>query len=200
MAAALLVAFLVLAVVDWIAVGVEARALEYVAKPGALLALLLYVAASGGASAWLVAALACSLLGDILLMLPADRFASGLATFLVAHLAYIGAFRASAGSRLAWLAAVVVVSLPLARRIVGAIPRAPLRAAVVTYMLVLASMVASALASGRPAAALGAILFLASDSLIAWSRFVAPLPWAQPAIMITYHLGQLGLVRGLVAT
>lgn len=200
MATAFLVAFLVLAVVDWIAVGTRVRGLEYIAKPGALLALLLHAAASGGASGWLVAALGCSLLGDVLLMLPADRFAAGLGAFLVAHLAYIGAFRAPAGARLAWLVVVVVVSVPLGRRIVGSIARPALRGAVVAYMVVIAAMVASALASGPPAAVLGALLFLASDSVIAWNRFVAPLRWAAPVIMVTYHLGQLGLVRGLLAT
>jgi hypothetical protein len=44
----------------------------------------------------------------------------------------------------------------------------------------------------------GASLFFASDSLIAWNRFVRPRAWAPVAIMVTYHLGQAGLVTSLV--
>jgi uncharacterized membrane protein YhhN len=199
MARAALLAFLALAAVDWVAVVVRARRVEWAAKPAALAALIVHAAAGGQASGWLLAALVLSLAGDVLLMLPANLFAPGLGAFLLAHLAYVGAFTAPTGSRLAWLAAVLLVTAPLALRIVGAVPRPALRAAVGVYVLTIATMVGSALASGRPVAALGAALFLASDSLIAWNRFVRPLAWAPAAIMVTYHLGQLGLVRGLLA-
>ena len=39
----------------------------------------------------------------------------------------------------------------------------------------------------------GAILFAASDSLIAIRRFVEPLPWADPPIMLLYWAGQCGI-------
>jgi uncharacterized membrane protein YhhN len=67
------------------------------------------------------------------------------------------------------------------------------RGAVLAYMLTIGLMVGSALASGSAAATAGALLFFGSDFMIAWNRFVRPMPWAQPAIMVTYHLGQLGL-------
>jgi hypothetical protein len=38
---------------------------------------------------------------------------------------------------------------------------------------------------------------MASDSLIAWNRFVKPLSWAPVVIMVTYHMGQTGLVLSL---
>ena len=46
---------------------------------------------AGGDAArpWFVAALALSLVGDVLLMLPRERFVGGLVAFLLAHLAYI---------------------------------------------------------------------------------------------------------------
>jgi uncharacterized membrane protein YhhN len=47
-----------------------------------------------------------SLLGDIFLMLPDDHFLMGLVSFLLAHLAYIGAFGLGAG----W--AVYALALP----------------------------------------------------------------------------------------
>jgi uncharacterized membrane protein YhhN len=66
------------------------------------------------------------------------------------------------------------------------------------YMLVISAMVASALATGNAAAIAGALTFEASDALIAWNRFVRPLRWAPVTIMITYHVGQAGLVLSLV--
>jgi uncharacterized membrane protein YhhN len=65
------------------------------------------------------------------------------------------------------------------------------------YIGVLAVMVAAALATGEPLAAFGAVFFMASDSLIAWNRFVTPMPWAPVTIMVTYHVAQTLLVLSL---
>jgi uncharacterized membrane protein YhhN len=65
-------------------------------------------------------------------------------------------------------------------------------------MTVISAMLATALATGNVIAAVGATLFVASDSMIAWDRFVRRLRWAPVAIMVTYHLGQAGLVASLL--
>jgi uncharacterized membrane protein YhhN len=64
-------------------------------------------------------------------------------------------------------------------------------------MAAISAMVASAVATGDLRAVAGAALFYASDTLIALDRFEQPRPWAGLAIMVTYHLGQLGLVLSL---
>jgi len=196
MEAVALLAFGIFAVLDWLAVSRRLRSLEYVAKPATLLALLVY-AGSGHPSPWLVAALAFSLLGDVFLMLPADLFLAGLGAFLVAHLAYIGAFVGPVAPRLVWLAVVIGVLAPVAARILHAVPDRALRAPVAVYSLAISLMVASAVASASTVAIAGAMLFLVSDMLIAWNRFVQPRPWAPLAIIVTYHLGQLGLATAL---
>jgi uncharacterized membrane protein YhhN len=66
-------------------------------------------------------------------------------------------------------------------------------------MVVISVMVASALASGIAVAAIGAISFAASDSLIAWDRFVRPLAWSGVVIMVTYHVAQALLTLSLLA-
>jgi uncharacterized membrane protein YhhN len=173
---------------------------------------------------WFVVALLASLKGDVLLMLgdhhapPADDdlaaeldspvargpdfFVFGLAAFLVGHLCYIGGFWARGPSVAVFAAvmAVVVVALtPLARRILRALGSEPtLRPPVALYIAVIGVMLASAVASANPWAAGGAALFVGSDALIAWDRFVAPRPWAGVVIMVTYHLGQAGLVASLL--
>ncbi len=73
---------------------------------------------------WFVAALAFSLVGDVLLMLPQDLFVPGLAAFLVGHCCYVVGF-ATHGPH-AWalviaIAVVVAAVIPLGRRILGAL-------------------------------------------------------------------------------
>ena len=187
------------AVVDWIAVAREQRPLEYVAKPAALGFLLLYAARGPAASWYLVAALTLSLLGDVYLMLPGDLFVAGLAAFLLAHVAYIADFQVTSLARALWFVVVALAATPLALRILHAIAAPGLRVAVGLYMAVIALMVGSAIASWESTALVGALLFLASDAMIAINRFVTPFPWARLAIIVTYHLGQLGLVIALRA-
>ncbi len=45
-------------------------------------------------------------------------------------------------------------------------------------------------------AAAGGLLFLTSDSILAYNRFVKPQPQGQLKTHITYHLGQVGLIAG----
>lgn len=203
-----LVVAAVLAVGDWTARARRSPRLEYVCKPGALGALLAGAAllhpAPGLADrrGWFVAALALSLLGDVLLMLPSDRFVAGLAAFLLAHLCYVAGFLTRAPSAAGFVVAAVVVAVlvaPVAVRIVAGLgPRSSLRVPVLAYMVVISVMAAAALSSGRPLAGAGAVLFAASDAMIAWNRFVRPFPAASVAIMVSYHLGQAALVLSLL--
>lgn len=143
--------------------------------------------------------LALSLVGDVFLMLPGDRFLPGLLSFLLAHLAYLGAFTSglpsapTAGPFVAYGtvgAAIFAMLWPgLSRR---------LRAPVAVYVLVIATMAAVALARwlelGGPlplAAAVGAGLFLLSDALLALDRFRWSFPGARAAVLGTYWAAQL---------
>lgn len=197
MATLCLLAAIAFALLDWLAVAQEHRLLEYAAKPAALAFLLLF-AALGPAASWpLIAALVFSLLGDVYLMLPDALFPAGVVAFLLAHLAYVAAFDATPLARGIWFVIVAGVSVPLALRILRAIVEPPLRAGIGLYMAVISLMVASAIGSGSFTAALGALLFFASDAMIAISRFVTPFSGARLAVITTYHLGQLFLVLAL---
>lgn len=195
------------AVVDWVAVATRTKPVEYVAKP-ATLALLVAVAVvldphHADRRAWFVAALVLSLAGDVFLMLPRDLFVAGLASFLLGHVAYTVGLDLHAGSWVALVVATVVVAavgLVLASRIIAAMTRGDHRdlvVPVVAYMVVISAMVVSALAAGPWLAGAGAVLFFASDTLIAWERFVLPRAWMPVAIIVAYHLGQAGLVVSL---
>ena len=197
MAALCLIAAIACAVADWIAVAQGSRLLEYVTKPAALGFLLLYAALGADASWYLIAALALSLLGDVYLMLPDELFPAGLAMFLLAHLAYVADFDATPLARTVWFVIVAGASVPLALRVMRGIKEPPLRFGVGVYMSAISLMVASAIASGDLLATAGALLFFASDSMIALNRFVTPFASARLAVIVTYHLGQLLLVIAL---
>lgn len=197
-----------LAAGNWLAVATDRKHVEYVCKPGALAALvgvaLTLDPTHGDVRAWFVAALVLSLAGDVFLMLPSDRFVAGLTSFLLAHVAYVVGLTRHGGSASALLLAAIPVAI-----VTGALGARFLRAAraaghgemvgpVVAYMAVIAAMVTCALASGIVLAAVGAVLFMTSDALIAETRFVGPRRWAPLVIMVTYHLGQAGLTLSLV--
>jgi uncharacterized membrane protein YhhN len=195
-----LLAFFVVAAVNWTAVAddrKEDRTVEWVAKPAALVLLVLYAATGADPSFWLMAALGFGLLGDVYLMLPGNLFVAGLLAFLIGHLCYIVDFEAGFWSRLLCFAVVVGATWPVSSRIVGSIKEASLRPGVIGYIAVISFMLASALASGSVLASLGALLFFASDGVLAWNRFVQPIPRAHLYVMVTYHLGQLGLATAL---
>jgi uncharacterized membrane protein YhhN len=198
------VVFAVAALVDWFAVGLDERRVEWVAKPVATLALVV-VAASldgpfGARQVWFAVALALSLAGDVFLMLPKDRFVPGLASFLLGHVTYVVGFwvegDASAVGALAGAVGVGIVLAAVAPRIVTRVG-GELRAPVVVYMGVIAAMFVSAAANGPTLAIVGAGAFVVSDSVLAWNKFVRPLAWAPVGIMVTYHVAQAALALSL---
>ena len=203
----LLVLALAAAFFDWVAVHHEQKGLEYLCKP---LTLVLLIGAAlaldpvdDAVRAWFVAALVLSLAGDVFLMLPRDLFVFGLASFLLGHIAYIVGMHVDGvdGPRFLVGIALVMVALaligPRILRGARAGPDPAVAGPVVAYMFVISAMVASAIGVGHPTGVLGAGLFYVSDALIAWNRFVGETRHGRLAIIVTYHLAQLGLVLSL---
>ncbi len=205
------------AVVDWIAVRRGDLRLERVAKPATIAVLIVAttVVWSGDFGQRFIAtmvALALSLAGDVFLLRDRDRFVPGLVAFFGAHVAYIVAFGGAVlspfsvflGTTLMLLGGPLFLAIRQGLRRKG---KPELIVPVLAYVFVINVMVLTALTSPGAnewsrtsilAAALGAVLFYCSDALIGLHRFVRELPWAPVAIMVTYHLGQLGLVLSIV--
>ncbi len=205
--AVLLAAAAVVAVVDWVAVAIDNRKVEYVAKPLTMVALLGYAIALDpvveGSRWWFVAALVFSLGGDVFLMLPGNRFVEGLASFLVGHLAYIGGMVAWGLDIVpAWFALVLLL-FGLIATIGGAIVQAAgeqdrrLRLPVGLYITVITIMVLVAGATAHWWFLVGALLFYVSDATIGITRFVRDFAYSRVGVMVTYHLAQFLLVFGL---
>ena len=206
----------VVAVLDWVAVAGERRRLGYVTKPGVMLALLAALGAAQrpAVTSWFAVGVAFSLLGDVFLMLPRERFLAGLAAFMCAHLAYITGFAPWLLPRepVAWALALLVgvVAVLMARSILAALAqkgKATLRVPVAVYMAVIVGMTIAAIWTNfQPAwdaraavlVSLGAVYFLLSDALLAWNRFVHPVGWARLKVRVLYHVGQILLVLGVI--
>jgi sterol desaturase/sphingolipid hydroxylase (fatty acid hydroxylase superfamily)/uncharacterized membrane protein YhhN len=151
----------------------------------------------------LIAGLAASLVGDVLLLWQ-HLFGPGLIGFLLAHLAYIALFAQGVGlfpRRKALAATLGVGAIMYLFLWQGGLP-AGLRIPVGAYVVVIACMTAQAIgraavvghATGGVAArrvAVGACLFMLSDALLATNRFVMPLPVASLWVLATYYAAQL---------
>ncbi len=158
---------------------------------------------------WIAAGVVCSLMGDVLLMLPHDLFVPGLLAFLLGHLCFLGAFLGD--SRFASPPPLLLVSLGF-----GAFNlwllwdsiSATLRVPVIVYVVVLASMAGQALVRARvfvlradpqahaaTLAAAGALVFMLSDCLLAWNRFHGAIPLSSLWVLSTYYLAMWWIAR-----
>jgi uncharacterized membrane protein YhhN len=212
-----IIVVLVLAVLDWIAADRKIKVLEYFAKPATMLALLWWMWQStglGGPMIWFTLGLIFCMAGDIFLMLPWDLFIFGLIAFLVGQICYVFGFNTTApylnlwgvflvimlGLYMGWLYPKLSKSLTDQGKQVMKIP-------VLIYAVVISAMLYSALMTWtRPgwivasalSVSIGALLFYSSDSMLAWDRFVQPLSHARLRVMVTYHLGQIGIILGAI--
>ncbi len=210
-----IIVVLILAILDWIAAEKKIKPLEYIAKPATMLALLWWMWQSvglGSSMLWFTLGAIFCLAGDVFLMVPRDMFIFGLLAFLAGHVFYIiglnniapyinlwgGAVIILLGVYLLWLYPKLAAGLNEKGKTVLKIP-------VLIYSLVISLMVYSALMTWtRPGwltipallVSLGALLFFASDSMLAWDRFIHPLSHARLRVMTTYHLGQIGILLG----
>jgi sterol desaturase/sphingolipid hydroxylase (fatty acid hydroxylase superfamily)/uncharacterized membrane protein YhhN len=152
----------------------------------------------------LLLALVFSLGGDVFLMLPGNYFIPGLASFLVAHIFYIALFRQGQPwfpSKRA-LFAVLAVGAVMYSIVWGGLGDPVLKIAVAAYVTVISLMAAQAIgradALGDAAArrvAIGACIFMVSDSLIAINKFVTPVALSSLWILATYYTAQILIVH-----
>lgn len=210
-----LVAAAIAAVVDWFAILRHDLRLERFAKPAVIVALLAVAvtmepegSSLAAARPWLIVALSGSLVGDVLL-LPGGRFRAGLAAFLVAQLVYVVVFLhrpLDAIGAVAGIAGVAVVYVAAGRRIAesAAATDRTLGMAVLAYLGAISLMAIAATATLAPLVVVGAWLFVVSDAVLGWTRFVGGIRGIAPdapalrlAVMVPYHAAQVLLVLSL---
>ena len=138
-----------------------------------------------------------SLGGDVFLMFPSDQFIKGLVSFLLAHICYIVAFSSECGFRLHLVYIVPIIGIgSIILRIL--LPHTgKMTAPVIVYSIVILMMLWQALerwgtvrSQSSILAVLGAILFVVSDVILAYNRFVKPFKSARLLNLSTYYCAQ----------
>jgi uncharacterized membrane protein YhhN len=143
------------------------------------------------------AGLAASFIGDLFMMLRRKRFAAGLTAFLVAQVLYSCAFLSGIRLRLSPAPTAVLIAYGAVLFAILSPKLGRMRVPVALYILAISAMALAAmeryLQTGSPsalAACVGAVLFLASDSILAIDRFARPFGSAQAFILSTYYAAQ----------
>jgi uncharacterized membrane protein YhhN len=148
-----------------------------------------------GVAALLFGGLALSWLGDVLI----ERLTLGLGLFFAAHAAYITMFELAFHGRrpsrfgllaIPWFLALLVILLPVA---------GPMMPLIALYGLILAAMAISS-SRGNRITALGGVLFVTSDSLLAIRLFTTRLQsnTGRFAVMLSYLAAQALIVVGML--
>ncbi len=160
----------------------------------------------------LFVALALSAAGDAFLSREGDRaFLSGLASFLAAHLVYIALFMIAGGGaglvlaetwRLG-VAFVIGISALVMAGLLWRRVKPAMRLAILVYIAGIVAMGLAALTTGSPFMIGGAILFMASDSLLTAERFLvsAISPWRSAMrvfVWALYYAAQLLIALGFI--
>ncbi len=197
--------YVLVVIVHLVSIVIGASSLVAATKPLLMPALLVGVllampARRSPAMLWLSLALACSWLGDVLLGDPgALGFLLGMVAFGLAHIAYIALYLGPARTRrvppralvfVIWYAALVGLLAP---------HLGSLLVPVLIYGLVLGAAAAVSLGS-TTLVAIGAGVFLVSDTLLGLDRFLPGLGdlALDAAIMLTYCAGQGLIALGVV--
>lgn len=145
-------------------------------------------------SSWpMVLAMGFSALGDY--MGVCHNFWGQMGFFALAHIAFVVFFyleyrkeRAMVGIKCK-SAIVCLYGMVVGMCIVPHV-QGPLQIGVTVYILLILAMCIFAWLQKNPLYGLGACLFVFSDTILAWNKFVSPIEWAGYLIMIPYYLGQ----------
>jgi uncharacterized membrane protein YhhN len=189
--------------------------LHYMTKPTATALLILMVLRNAPTEIYgqaIAAGLAFALAGDFFLMLPGDHFLWGLICFLLTHCAYIYALTRDArpAARFSVFAGFAALALLMVAGLWNAVPvgmRLPVAvyAAALAFMAAQAASRASQMPPGTPAratarlAAIGGVLFLISDTLLAYGRFRWTIPGQSLWVLGSYYMAQWLFARSTFA-
>ena len=145
----------------------------------------------------LVMAVLFSGFGDVLLAF--SWFVYGLGAFLIAQVFYACVFLRHFDSiKTRWPLSVALLAYAVAMVITLEPHLGEMQVPVFAYLVVIMFMGFAAIQSSYPTRwlVLGALCFIASDSLIALNRFVQPLPFSDYLVMSTYYAAQYMIVAG----
>lgn len=132
-------------------------------------------------------------------------FVFGLSMFLIGHIFYISAFarhRRMSGVRIATIVPIALYAGYFGWQLANALNEdgnTGLIAPVLVYVAIIGLMAWSAMLWGNRYAILGSLLFLASDTILAWNKFVADIEHSGIWIMTTYYAAQFLIAHSMGA-
>ena len=175
-------------------VAVDNHILRMISKPVPVLVLLLSLKPDTKYKKLIFGGFIFSLLGDILLETAENLFVFGLLSFLIAHIFYITAFLNRRNSK-SLITAILLLSFGAGYYYFLFPGLGKMAVPVFIYIVVILTMTWSAFSQYSfndysKYAAIGAVFFVFSDSLIAFTKFHSPLPFSRYAIILTYWLAQ----------
>ena len=160
-----------------------------------------------GVAWWIWIGLLLGLAGDLLL-LKKEYFLFGLAAFLQGHLCYVAAFAGDYAWRVELLVPIALFGLGFGGLLCYFLiknDRKSYLVPVALYIIVICLMLVYALHSDLEQAGVvrafgaGALLFAASDALLALNRFARRFPEAQLMVLATYYSAQLCIAAGAMS-
>ncbi len=179
-----------------------------------ILLIAVYLSNTFSSKKILLTALTFSWIGDIVLLFANKGelyFIVGLVAFLISHVFYIVLFNQQAvttsiSNKISFGAGIGLILLYFFGMITTLGPKlGPLTVPVIVYAIVISSMLYFALkgsyqwnAIPYQSVLVGALFFIASDSILAFNKFYQPIPYASFLIMITYLGAQYGIVWGIL--
>ncbi len=202
--------FLIVTIIDVYAVIIQDKTLEMIFKPLLMTTLVIvYLVSVKKPNFWLVSALFFSFWGDVFLLDKTNYFVFGLGSFLIAHCLYIVMTKQ-------FLTKFNVKELlicfpPFAMIFLGVLQfiknnLGEMLIPVVVYGLVISVFGAFALLNYRQERSkanlgllIGAVLFIASDSLIAINNFYSPKHLFNVLIIVLYIVSQYLIVKAVLA-
>lgn len=197
---------------------IRSDSLRVVSKPLIVIILLVWIYSSTKLSTpfhkSVFTGLVCAWIGDILLMMQSNNssfFISGLIAFLLCHIFYIRAFTLDYllkphKKNPFFLLAIIVFASFCVSLFINLKPHlGTMQIPVLIYAIIISIMAMMAVSRfGRvnlfsfEIIFYGAVLFLFSDSMLAYNKFIEPLPNAGLIIMASYMLAQYFIVLGSI--
>jgi len=131
-------------------------------------------------------------------------FVFGLSMFLIGHIFYSSAFLTKwkfSWSRFLAIIPIGVYSFFIGSQIIEALNEkgeSGLVIPVAIYIFVISFMLFTAVMTGFKSAIIGSTLFVISDSVLAWNKFVNPVVFSHEIIMITYYTAQFFIATVII--
>ncbi len=208
--------FIVLVILDLITGSLQNESLRHFTKPLILFSLFIYFAINGRSlyrSTYILILLAlfCSWLGDSFLMyetISSNYFMLGLVSFLIAHILYCVVFLKrwnKSASSTYWL---VLITLMLYGSVLFMQLKDKLGELLIPVIIYVSAILLMAITAFRrkkmvtsgsfTMVFIGALFFIASDSILAIDKFLIAVPYSHILVMGTYAAAQYLITKGIL--